>query len=150
MVLGFFGRKTTQEHLVRIAGISKQTAKKVGTPNNKLITATRKSGFYCYVNEASTVEEIRYYLKLGRPVIVNYLEPAFDIGHFAVVIGFNHLTKKLIMCDPDPDAKKIVKMPEREFVKRWHGGFQKHTRWMMVISKKPFQLGKQFYPFNRH
>ncbi|OGY47755.1 MAG: hypothetical protein A2840_01370 [Candidatus Buchananbacteria bacterium RIFCSPHIGHO2_01_FULL_47_11b] len=150
MVLSFFGQTVSQQSLLKIAGLSVTRAKKVGTPNNKLVVAARRAGFYCYVNEDATLDEMRYYISIGLPVIVNYVEPVTKAGHFSVAVGFNRLTKKIILYDPDPTSRQVVKIPEREFLKLWHAGYQKHYRWLMVINKKPFKLGKQFYPIKSH
>ena len=148
MVLSFFGKSVGQWSLLRIAGQPLVNAKRVGTPNSKLVLAARRAGFYCYVNEGSTLAELKQYLTTGLPVIVNYVEPVAHTGHFSVAVGFNRLTKKIIFYDPDPSSRRVVKIAEKDFLKLWHGGFQKSRRWLLVISRKPFKLGRQFQPIS--
>ena len=144
MVLSFFGQETAQKELARIVGLSKKKLKKFGTSNDKMIEMARTAKFYCYVNEGSTIKEIKYFIHLGLPVIVNYTEPSENIGHFAVVIGYSQLTKKVIM--NDPLNGKNFKLPESQFLRRWQADFEDHRHWLMVLSKKPFKIGKQFFP----
>jgi hypothetical protein len=126
---------------------SNQKLKATGLANHKLVEAALRLKFFCYVNENSTIDEVKYFLHLGLPVIVNYTEPYTDGGHFAVVSGYRRLSKRLVL--HDPYLGKNYHITEKEFTPRWHGEFQSHNRWMMVISKKPFTIGKHYKPHQK-
>jgi len=66
-----------------------KTNEKVGTKHNALIKEARKNKFYCFVHENSSLNNLKYFIEKGFPVIVHYIEPSGNIEHYAVVIGFN-------------------------------------------------------------
>jgi len=140
MVLSFLGHIKSQARLAR----AMKTRKTKGTQNWAMINSARKEGFHVYVNEGATLDELKYYLMRGFPVIVNYIEPSEDAGHYSVVLGFGRITGALIM--NDPWNGKDFRLPELEFLNRWHSGNRMHKNWLMVVSKTPFMLGKQFAP----
>lgn len=145
MVLAFFGKTSSQRKLRKMMQASPAELKNRGTSNHKMVRAAQRAGFYVYVNEDSIMEEIHYFVGLGYPVIINYIEPSEDEGHFSVVAGFSALLKQIVLKDPwNGDNFKIS---EAQFLRRWRSRYDGHQRWMMVVSKKPFKLGKQFYPF---
>lgn len=140
MVLSFLGHIKSQTKLTR----AMKTSKGKGTQNWSMINYARKEGLFVYVNDESTLDELKYYLALGFPVIVNYIEPSEDETHFSVVLGYSRLTGSIIM--NDPWNGKDFRLPEDEFLKRWHSSGYRHNKWLMVVSKQSFQLGKQFAP----
>lgn len=116
--------------------------KNSGVPHHKLIEAIKNAGLFAYVNNDSIVDEIKYYLEGGYPVIVNYLNPADNDGHYSVVIGFED--NDLIMNDPwNGEGFKIT---FKDFEDRWRSGDGKNFRWLMAVSTKEFNLGKQYRP----
>lgn len=144
MVLAFFGKQSSQRKLRKLMKASPAELKNRGTANHKMVKAAQKAGFYVYVNEDSLIEELKYFIGLGYPVIVNYIEQSEDEGHFSVVTGFSSLTKNIILNDPWNGSN--LKISEPQFLRRWHGRYDGNHRWLMVVSKKPFKIGKQFYP----
>lgn len=141
MVFSFFGKYKKQDNLTR----KLRTTKKDGTYHSGLIREARKENFFCYINNKSTIHEIRHYINLGLPAIINYNEPFSNTGHYAVVVGYD---KNRIILN-DPWNGKNYKISEHEFVSRWHDCLNKHTckKWVMIISKKDFNLGKQYFPY---
>ena len=140
MVLSFLGIHKSEYELIKQA----RTSKKGGTRHKWMIDVARKEGFYCYVNNNSTLEEIRHFINLELPVIINYIEPTNNEGHYAVVIGFEG--GEIIMNDPWNGVG--FRMMVDDFLPRWHGESPsiKNKRWMMVISKDDFGLGRQYLP----
>ncbi len=143
MALSFLGHIKSQTKLTR----AMKTSKGKGTPNWSMINGARKEGFYVYVNEGANLDELKYYLAQGFPVIVNYNEPSGNESHFSVVLGFGRITGTIIM--NDPWNGKDFRLREDEFLKRWYSLGHKHNNWLMVVSKDPFKLGKQFTPLSR-
>ncbi len=107
-----------------------------------MIDVATKEGFYCYVNSHSTWYEIKNYISLGLPVIVDFIEPTSDEGHYAVVIACtsHHLVLH------DPWNGKNFKISQKYFLKCWHDPLTHSHGWIMVIAKEDFQLGKQYLP----
>jgi len=137
MVFNFFGLKTNEEELKK----SLRPNKRIGTKHGALIKVARKKGFYCYIHKKANLHQLRNFIDQGFPVIVNYIEPESNEKHYSVVIGYNK--KKIIM--NDPWIGKNFKIKDKEFEKRWHGEHNK--KWIMIISRKKFDTGKQYYPF---
>lgn len=141
MAFSFLGKFKSEKNIAREAG----TQSKTGTSHHGMIEAALREKFYCYVNEGSTLDELKYFIKLGHPVIVNYIEPSSDEGHYAVVTGYNnkHITLN------DPWNGKDFNISEQSFLARWHDmheGRHPCTSWIMVLGTEPFSLGKQYAP----
>lgn len=138
MVLEYFGIKSRVDNLVR----DMKTNKDIGTVHSEMIKKITDSGLYCYVNKNGTLAEIIYFVEQEHPVIVNYIEPKDNDGHYAVLIGHNK--KKLIL--NDPWIGKKFKISKKEFIDRWEGKYNNVKRWFLVASKEDFQLGRQYLP----
>lgn len=141
MVFSFLGKTKKINSLAETLHTTK-----IGTCHLSLIEEARREGFFCYVNNNSTIHEVRHFINLGLPVVVNYNEPSTNDGHYAVVVGYDR--NKIIM--NDPWNGKNFKISENEFILRWHDRFNGHAskKWIMVVSKKDFNLGKQYLPFS--
>ncbi len=144
MVLAFFGEIASQRKLRKLMQASPAELKSRGTANHKMVKAMQRAGFYVYVNEDSTIDELKYFLSLKYPVIVNFIEPSEDEGHFAVVTGYSLLLKQVVM--NDPWNGRDFKISESQFKRRWRSRYDGHHSWLMVADKKPFPIGRQFYP----
>lgn len=138
MVLKYFNFWQPQKKIARAAGTNNDT----GTDNHNMIKVATACGFYCYVNNNSTFFEIRHFLEKGLPVIVNYIEPTDNEGHFAVVSG---ITGRSITLN-DPWNGRNFKLSQQEFLRRWHDQKNIHHEWIMVVAKEDFHLGKQYLP----
>ena len=139
MVFKFFGKNLTEKELTKVAKTTKN-----GTTHQNIINTTRKAGFYCLAHENSTLNELRAFIDKGLPAIVNYTEPDTNEGHYAVIIGYTK--NKLIM--NDPWNGKNFKIKNRDFLSRWHDRNKSdhYNHWFLIISKKKFDLGKQYNP----
>jgi len=138
MVFGYFKDFISQEELAQKA----KTDKENGTTNQHMIETVRKNGFFCYVNDNSTLNEIKHFIELGLPVIVNYIEPSDNEGHFAVVSGCTR--RNLILNDPWNGKGFVLK--QSDFMERWRNQSGTHPQWIMVVSGEDFHLGKQYGP----
>ena len=112
--------------------ISKEVNAKLhsGTYRKRMISEANKMGFSCIAESNSSLEKIKHFVELRLPVIVYYIEPADNIEHYAVIIGFKN--NMIIM--NDPWNGKNFKIKEGEFLSRWHNQRRTFKRWMMVIS----------------
>lgn len=139
MIFSYFKKPTTQKSLMRKAHTTHE-----GTIHQNIINVALKEKFYCYVNNNSTIHEIKHFVDSGYPVIINYTEPSSEEGHYSIVRGYD---KKGIVMN-DPWNGKDFRLTEKEFLSRWHDHHKHHQykKWMMVISKTDLQLGKQYLP----
>ena len=140
MVLSFLGDFKSEKSLVKEA----HTNHDVGTKHEAMIETARKEGFYCYVNNDSSWDEVNNFLTEGLPAIIHFSEPQSEDNHYAVVVG---LEKGEIILN-DPWNGKNFKMEKEKFLSRWHGsqGNHQYKKWIMIISKNDFGLGKQYFP----
>jgi len=139
MIFDYYGKKISREKIMKIAKTTKR-----GTGHLNMINAVRTFGFYCYVHENSSVNQIKHFIGKKFPVLVNYIEPDTNEGHYAVVIGYDGWNIIL----NDPWNGKNFKISFKNFKKRW---FDYHTnnklsKWIMVISNNRFSVGKQYEP----
>jgi len=141
MVLTFLGKPKSQKRLTRQLKVRQAEMKLHGTNHKKLIEAALRNKLCVYANENSTIAEIKHFLKLRLPVIVNYIEPDSNEGHYSVISGYGFMRRTIIM--NDPWNGKNFKLPEKEFFKRWKSGDGSNTRWILVISKKPLSFEKK-------
>jgi len=133
MIFRFFGLHTKEAELVKA-----MKTKKDGTEHWQLIGIARKKGFYCYVHEKASLNQLKHFVDIGLPVIVNYIEPDSEDGHYAVVVGYG--PRRIILHDPWNGEE--FKMLFKEFERRW----SKRQRWMFIISRREFNLGRQYKP----
>jgi ABC-type bacteriocin/lantibiotic exporter with double-glycine peptidase domain len=138
MVFDYFNNHIDQKILEK----SLHTSRREGTTHGALIRKATREGFYCYVNNNSTLFEIKHFLSMGLPVVVNFVEPSNNEGHYAVVAGY----KRKTLLFNDPWNGKGFPMLEKVFVRRWHGGDHISKRWIMVLAKENLRLGKQYLP----
>lgn len=134
MVFEYFGKHKTQKEL----GLAMKTRTKTGTSQNDMITTAAKEGFYCYSRRNSTLFKVKHFISRNLPVIVNFIEPSEEEGHYAVIVGY----KKGFLILNDPWHGKNFQISEKDFLKRWRDSKNIRKRWMMVVAKKDFQLGK--------
>ena len=141
MVFEYFGKHMKQEALAKVL----KTNEEVGTTHEKLIQTATNNGFYCYVNNSSTISEIKYFLSRNFPVIVHFIEPEDNDPHYAVVVAY----EKPYLIFNDPWSGREARMSEDRFVRYWHDEKNTHKRWVMVLSQEDLKLGKQYLPKDR-
>ncbi len=149
MVLAFFGDYRSQRKVRKLMMASPRELETRSADNNKMVKAVQRAGFYAYVNDYSSLAELKYFISQGYPVVVNYIEPSDEDGHFAVAKGYNTELQTIILSDPWNGDDFML--PEEQFMTRWHAkwwraseGYKGH--WLMVVSKKPIKIGKLFTP----
>lgn len=143
MVFEFFGLKKSQKEIAKEG----KTTEKRGTPHKNMIHVVLKNRFYCYVNNESTLHEVKHFIDLGIPVIVNYLEASRDEIHYAIITGYE---KDYIILN-DPWNGKNLKLTNNFFRERWFDYYKHHIyeQGIIVISPERLALGKQFSPGKR-
>lgn len=94
------------------------------------------------MNNKSGLGEVIYFISLGLPVIVHFIEPDGDEPHYAVVTGYQ---QGKVMLN-DPWNGKDFKIDKKKFQERWHDERKRFHNWIMVVDKEPFDIGKQYKP----
>lgn len=139
MVFSFFNKHEAQKTLMIKAHTTQD-----GTMHHNIIEVARKEKFYCYVNNNSTIHEIKHFIDSGYPVIVNYTEPSSEEGHYSIIKGYDR--RGILMNDPWNGQN--FRLSEKDFLSRWHDHYNhnEYKKWLMVISKTDLQVGRQYLP----
>jgi ABC-type bacteriocin/lantibiotic exporter with double-glycine peptidase domain len=123
MVLEYYGIRVKVKELWKEAKLNEN-----GTTKKNLVKLFRKYDFIVKIRRYRDIERIKRALLKSRPVIVNFIEPSNEEGHFAVVVGFD---KKNILLN-DPWNGPYFKIEKKEFLERW----KKRNCWMIIVKKK--------------
>ncbi|MDO8183736.1 MAG: C39 family peptidase [bacterium] len=150
MVLAFLGEQKTQRKIRKLMKASPRELKSHGMDNYKMVRGIQRAGFYAYVNEDSNINELKSFINQGYPVVVNYIEPSNDDGHFAVVKGYNSLLRTIVLNDPWNGDDFILS--EKQFLIRWHAKWWRHDNsykghWLMVAAKTAINTGRLYTPY---
>jgi len=104
------------------------------TRNENLVEIFSSYGLFCFENQNGSIGQVRDLINQGFPVIVNFIEPTKDEGHFAVVIEVTG--DKVILNDPGNGEGFEIGI--NDFEKRWHGKYDGPSHWYLAVSKKEF------------
>lgn len=126
MVFSYFDTLYNEQQLTRRA----KTSKHRGTTRKRMVTAARKAGYWVYEQSDSTLQVVKWFINNEMPVIVNYIEPDEDEGHYTVVTGYD--AKGLFL--HDPWNGKDFHLARRAFIDRWRGSSEKQDRWLMSVN----------------
>jgi ABC-type bacteriocin/lantibiotic exporter with double-glycine peptidase domain len=121
-VFASFGIEKDQRELAQELGTKERT----GTARRALEKVTRKYGLAAKARTEANFDLIEEALEKKRPVIVNFVEPSDEEGHYAVAV---YLTPQTLVLN-DPWNGKDFKIKRREFASRW----RKRNNWMMTVS----------------
>ncbi len=142
MVLGYLGTSSHRDVLRKMANSSEDT----GTNYSGMIEAVRLHNHRCFVKKGATLDDVRYFLEMNLPVIVNLYLDKEKVGHFSVVVG---LSDKFITLN-DPAQGERIRMRNDKFVDHWHDTTKKNRNWMMVVLPKRIKIktpsGRIFKP----
>jgi predicted double-glycine peptidase len=112
-VLWFYGFKKSEKELGRLC----KTTAKEGTKPEDLIEAVKLIGWHGFWKEKASISDIKYFLKQGRPVLVDWfsLYGEHYEGHYSSIIGMD---KKYIYL-ADPEIGQTRKILAEAFLKVW-------------------------------
>jgi len=136
MVFRFYGKVFSEQKLIE----KLKTDEDIGTNHKAMVDFACSEGFYVYVNNESTLEEVASFVERNIPVIIHFIEPCDDDEHYSVIVGINkdHVTLH------DPWNGKEFEIGKKEFEQRWHSKDCK--KWILVMSTEDLHLGKQYLP----
>lgn len=132
MAFDFFGVFEGEKQLAKEAHTDPET----GTRHKWMIGTAEKKGFSTYEETESSLDDICFLLERKFPVIVHFIEPSENDSHYSVVTGI----EKGIVTLNDPWNGEGYRIPEREFLERWHCKCGAYVRWLMVISPTPISF----------
>lgn len=127
MVFRYFGKFILRKKLIYLC----RTTKKYGTSHAALIGAVKSLGFFTYIHKNCNLKHLQHYINLNLPIIINYIEPSDNFGHYSVVIGFDK--EDIILNDPWNGYK--FRIDKDFFIKRWHNTHGSN-KWMLVVSNE--------------
>jgi len=125
MVLAYFKRHFTQDQLAH----SLETSPIYGTAHASMADMAKEEGLYVYTKNDSNLSEISDFLEKGLPIIINFIDPSSEEGHYAVVSGITY--SEIILADPWNG--RDFRLGFCDFLDRWHSKRSNH--WLMVISQ---------------
>jgi ABC-type bacteriocin/lantibiotic exporter with double-glycine peptidase domain len=138
MIFHYYKKYFSEETLAQ----KLRTNDDIGTLHKKMIDLACAEGFYVYVNDGSSLDEIAYLINKKIPVIVHFIEPDTDDGHYAIVVGIQK--HKIVLNDPWNGER--FKMLRVDFEKRWQSLDGKYKRWIMAVSDTDVHFGRQYLP----
>ncbi|OGY67721.1 MAG: hypothetical protein A3H63_01330 [Candidatus Harrisonbacteria bacterium RIFCSPLOWO2_02_FULL_45_10c] len=127
MVFDYFGKRLSQERLAK----ELHTTPREGSDNPVMIRVAKRHGFSVSTYRRANFQILRRFLDKRVPVIVAYIEPAGNEGHYAVV---SSLTRNYIVLR-DPWNGKNFQLSRYEFLRRWRDEEKKQERWLMAVQK---------------
>jgi len=128
MAFAFFKYRISQSKLAKQA----KTNLKTGTSHRGMINAIKINGFQYQTIKGSDFNKISVFLKKHLPIIVNFIEPSHNEGHYAIVVG---ITKTKIILNDPWNGNNFV-MSRNIFFKRWHDSKNTAKKWMLILYKE--------------
>lgn len=124
MLLAYRDILKTEEELIEALRTSFE-----GTCNDIMVDVA--SRFHaCTVHNFSVLDDLFRHIHSDTPVMVNYLNPQGDIGHFAVIVGYTDT--HLILHDPKNGPEYPI--THSDFDARWVSGDGTYVRWGLVLA----------------
>ncbi len=109
MALAYFGVDKSESELAKLSGATRLR----GVEGIGLATAAKKLGFDAFIKDNAKISDIKKYLDLKIPVIVDWFSK--DDGHYSVVVDMNE--KNIYL--QDPEIGGIKKLPLETFKRVW-------------------------------
>lgn len=118
MVLDYYGIKVTEDAICQRCGWTFE----LGCTNDQMKAAIESYGLDCVVYNNSTLEDVKYWLNQGIPVIVDWFTPGADPslgdmpnGHSSIIVDVDNKYVHLM----DPEIGKVRKILREEFMRVW-------------------------------
>lgn len=99
---------------------------------DELIRVLKEEGLQVYTKNESSLEEVEGFLKKELPVLVYFIEPSENVGHYAIIIGLSDTHVYL----NDPWNGEGFSLTREDFSTRWHNEKNTFQRWLLVASHK--------------
>ena len=134
MVFEHLGRIYSEEKLIALC----KANKKEGTNHVPIKKEVEKEGFVYIEGTHGTIKYLINSIESGYPVIINYIDPVSESGHYAIVIGYDKKDKIIIIADPCNGNDFSISW--NELKKRWHNQRNSSHGWFMIIGRESVNI----------
>lgn len=126
MVFNFYGANKTIKEIIKDVSFANDGSLR----RAEMVRLAKSYGFLVQTKEPADIHNIMESLDRGVPVIVDYIEPEHNEGHYAVITGYDdeHFVLN------DPWHGEGFKFNRKDFLSRWRSGFESPLPWLMVVS----------------
>lgn len=128
MVMAFWGDSISQAELAQMLGTSEEE----GTDEDDMERVVQELG-YEIVEDEGTIDDIRACIQKGIPVVVAFIEPINNEGHYSVVTDVNN--EEIVLSDPEIDRYPTITLPLNDFLERWKSQYTQREQWMLAFRK---------------
>lgn len=125
MMFDHLGVHYSEEKLIALC----HAMPKTGTSHAHLLAEVEKEKLHHIEKTLAEIADLLGFLDQGHPVIVNYLNPTTNNGHYAIVCGYEGETLLL----SDPTNGKDYHISFDEFRSHWHNKNHTSKGWLLVI-----------------
>lgn len=123
MMLAFYNIIKTEQELIEKAQTSFE-----GTCND-VLAETASQFRMCIVQTDLALKTVFRCVDTNTPMLINYINPVNDIGHFAVVVGYSDTHVFL----NDPKNGEGYGVEHGHFEERWRSGDGQHKKWGLIF-----------------
>jgi len=134
MVFEHLGKKYSEEKLANLC----QTSERYGTSHQHLISVIKKEKFKYLLRINGSLRDLIDCVEAGYLVIINYLDPFSNEGHYAVVTGYANDEKEIILADPCNGNDFTI--PWHELKERWRNNNNTSQGWLVVIGRESVNM----------
>ncbi len=125
MIFQYYGKKIPIQKIIKQCN----PVKGRGTSHKILIQTARKNNFRVSAKNNSSINEIKKFIDKKIPVLVNYINPQSQRGHYSVIKGYTKT--HLILADPSNGNN--FKITFKKFNKNWFNKKKTSKKWRMVL-----------------
>ncbi len=130
MVFDYFKKDHSYDEIVRLC----ESVPGSGTKNDLLVMAIESHNLIAKVIQDATLRHLEESFCEKQLVIVNYFNPLSQVGHFALLQGFDG--EDIILSDPkNGDGYRIALS---HFERLWHNHDRTVYNWMVIVSVNEF------------
>jgi ABC-type bacteriocin/lantibiotic exporter with double-glycine peptidase domain len=128
MIFEYFGKMKTQEELSKALCAGPD----IWVTNEDLETIAQNEGLHTRSMTGATIEDLKGFIEKDIPVIINYIDPDNQEGHFAVVVDVTHMYIVL----NDPWYGKDFPLPLSYILANWRSYEGDRPQWLLAVSKE--------------
>ncbi len=138
MLLAGIGIRRTQHRLAR----EMRTTEADGTKHEELEACVKRFFSSVRTKRRSNFAAMRLAVRQGDWVVVNYVEPVDNLGHYAILRGIHDGMVQL----QDPEHGPRYRVPSSLFSRRWVSGDGKAFRWFLCVRPHKYDEATQPKP----
>ncbi|MBI3120598.1 MAG: C39 family peptidase [Candidatus Kerfeldbacteria bacterium] len=127
MILAAFSVSAQQEELASLLHTTRD-----GTLTRNIPETIKRFGLSVIVECPSTIQLLKQHLINDCVVMVNFIEPRENLGHYIIVVEAS--TSHLVYHDPEagPNQQMLIS----EFMPRWQAESEPVKQWLLAVEKR--------------